>query len=296
MRGSTGGAGRWCSRWCRAARGSSGRRSRPATPVSMVNRACSAISLPWSQVSDRISCAGSVVIAAARASATARRCPSGSPTSIRSGWGARPAWRPGSSRVPKTRSPSQCPGTARSAASAGRSVMFRMFGRRPARRAAERPSGGAWPARCAGAGSAPCAGRRGPARTATGRSSRATPASCPGRGTRRRSHPAICCGDQRSTSLSSTIARNPGRRASFVGFGRPPAPTPPGPARAARYRRRPPLPATSRRHRRRRPTQPGSDRPQRLPAASPGRSPPARPARAAAPTGAAALAGFHRSA
>src|SRR5215207_4456931 len=50
----------------------------------MVNQACSAISWPWSQVSDRVSCRGSVVIAAARASATnSARCPSGSPTSIR---------------------------------------------------------------------------------------------------------------------------------------------------------------------------------------------------------------------
>jgi hypothetical protein len=40
-------------------------------PVSPVNRACSAISCPWSQVKDRVSCRGSVVIAAASASAHA---------------------------------------------------------------------------------------------------------------------------------------------------------------------------------------------------------------------------------
>ena len=39
-------------------------------------------------------------------------------------------------------------------------------------------------------------------------------------GNRRRSHPAICSGDQHSSSLSSTMARNPGKRPSFVGFGR----------------------------------------------------------------------------
>jgi hypothetical protein len=39
-------------------------------------------------------------------------------------------------------------------------------------------------------------------------------------GNRRRSYPAICSGDHDSSSLSSTIARNPGHRANFVCFGR----------------------------------------------------------------------------
>ena len=39
-------------------------------------------------------------------------------------------------------------------------------------------------------------------------------------GNRRRSHPAICSGDQHSSSLSSTMARSPGHRANFVCFGR----------------------------------------------------------------------------
>ena len=51
-------AARWCSRWCRAATGSADRRSRPAGPVSIRSLACSAISAPWSQVSDRRSCSG----------------------------------------------------------------------------------------------------------------------------------------------------------------------------------------------------------------------------------------------
>ena len=51
--GSTGAAARWCSRCCRVARGSGGRRSRPAGPAATVISVWRAISLPWSQVSDR---------------------------------------------------------------------------------------------------------------------------------------------------------------------------------------------------------------------------------------------------
>src|SRR5258707_15444288 len=49
----------------------------------MLNRAWSAISLPWSQVSERRSWPGSVVMASLRASATASApCPPGSATSM----------------------------------------------------------------------------------------------------------------------------------------------------------------------------------------------------------------------
>jgi hypothetical protein len=65
-------------------------------------------------------------------------------------------------------------------------------------------------------------------------------------GNRRRSQPAICSGDQRSSSLSSTMARSPGRRPSFVCFGRQARPQAARSAVSARYWRRPPLPATSR--------------------------------------------------
>ena len=57
--GSTGAAARWCSRSSRAARGFADRRSRPGCPWPRVNRSCSAISLPRSQVSDLQSPSGS---------------------------------------------------------------------------------------------------------------------------------------------------------------------------------------------------------------------------------------------
>ena len=102
--------------------------------------ACSAISAPWSQVSDRRSCSGSVVIAAAIASRTCSPpCPvTGGPFltgGCRGSGGGRCSsivkrverstsvpiaeWP-----VPRIRSPSQCPGTARSCASAGRSLIM----------------------------------------------------------------------------------------------------------------------------------------------------------------------------
>ena len=83
---------------------------------------CNAISLPWSQVSDRRSCAGRSVIAAMTASRTASAV-------CRPGRYSRITYRlDRSTRVPIAerldspviRSPSQCPATARSAASAGR--------------------------------------------------------------------------------------------------------------------------------------------------------------------------------
>ena len=80
--GSTGAAGRWCSRWCRAARG---------VGVAEVDRQVGgdgdlgvpAISMPWSQVSERRRAAGSVAILAVMASRTASaRWPSGRCSSI----------------------------------------------------------------------------------------------------------------------------------------------------------------------------------------------------------------------
>src|SRR5215211_1190084 len=74
---------------------------------------------------DRWSCWGSVAILAARASATTSAwCPSGSPTRS-----TKRLWRSTSVAtalifLPKSRSPSQWPGTARSSASAGRSLML----------------------------------------------------------------------------------------------------------------------------------------------------------------------------
>ena len=96
----------------------------------------SRISGPWSQVNDRRTVSGRVWIFAASAGATCSGLyPSGRWTSI-----VYPVER--STRVPIAvrlrlpiiRSPSQCPGTARSTASAGRSLMLTMFGIRFFRR------------------------------------------------------------------------------------------------------------------------------------------------------------------
>ena len=95
----------------------------------------------------------------------------GAPAS-RTGWCARPGCRsPSRCRSPMIRSPSQWPGTARSSASAGRSVIMTLSLIR-SRRPSAGAGAGAAPARCAGRRSAPGAARRGPARTAPGRSSR----------------------------------------------------------------------------------------------------------------------------
>ena len=88
---------------------------------------------------------------------------------------------PDGARPPaNTRSPSQCPGTARSATSAGRWLICRVS------RSWPRPGAAAWLADRASPGpsadsvAAPGVARRGSGGTATGRWSRATPAS-PGR-------------------------------------------------------------------------------------------------------------------
>jgi len=98
--------------------------------VATVKAAWAAISVPQSQVSERRRSAGKVVILAARASATAaaaRRCGRAMIMQnrvVRSAKVATALWVP----APMIRSPSQWPGTARSAASAGRALMLMCAG------------------------------------------------------------------------------------------------------------------------------------------------------------------------
>ena len=68
--GGTGAAARWCSRCCRAATASAGRRSRPARRCRSVKAWWAASSRPWSQVSDLTRCAGSVWMRCSSASMT----------------------------------------------------------------------------------------------------------------------------------------------------------------------------------------------------------------------------------
>ena len=65
--GSTGAAGRSCSRWCRAAMDCADRQRRPSSTDSMVSRAWSDSSLPRSQVNDCQSWVGSFVTVLLRA-------------------------------------------------------------------------------------------------------------------------------------------------------------------------------------------------------------------------------------
>ena len=96
---------------------------------------CKAISLPWSQVSDRRSCAGIDAIAWVIAAATAAgsrlcgRCSSSTNLVVHSTRVPIAEALP----APMIRSPSQWPGTARSAASAGRSLISTMSLIRPRR-------------------------------------------------------------------------------------------------------------------------------------------------------------------
>ena len=97
--------------------------------------------------------------------------------------------------------------------------------------------GDAGPGRCAGSGSVRGAARRGLGRTATGRSSRATPTSSDRRGTRCATARAISSGDHHSSSHSSTWAARRGQ-AKLRGLRSPsplPGPTmrPPRPIAAA---------------------------------------------------------------
>ena len=118
------------------------------------------------------------------------------------------------------RSPSQWPGTARSAASAGRWLMMTMSGIRPRRSPTVRRPGG-WPGRSAGVWPARGAARLGPGRRAPCRSSRGSPAS-PGR----RETPAAAGRDLlgRMLLLQPILHLPPQPRvaASLVGLGRRP--------------------------------------------------------------------------
>src|SRR5665647_2199723 len=86
---------------------------------------------------------------------------------------------------PSTKSPSQCPGTAQSATSAGRSLIKIMFGILP-RFVTEDPLGRRTHGQSAGVGAGQRADDRGLGRTAPGRWSRGTPASPLVRDTTRR--------------------------------------------------------------------------------------------------------------
>ena len=161
--------------------------------------ACSAISLPWSQVSERRSGAGSRAMR--RDQRVAHRLggvPSGGQVQ-QDGEPARCA-RPGcrsptGCSAPVIRSPSQWPGTVRSAASAGRWSIIVMSTSEPARRASGRRCGlrRRRPVRST-LGRHRGAGRPGRAGRSPGRSSRAPGAAPAGRGTRARSAWLICSG------------------------------------------------------------------------------------------------------
>ena len=145
--GGTGAAGRWCSRCCRVARGCAGRRSRCPVGGDGELRVAGHL-VPWSQVSERRRVAGRVMIFAQMASRTVAaprssgRCSSITNRVLRST--SVPIAEPPC--APMIRSPSQCPGTARSSTSAGRSEIITMSviragGRPVAARPAQRPAG-----------------------------------------------------------------------------------------------------------------------------------------------------------
>ena len=266
----------------------------------MVNRWCWAISWPWSQVSDRASWAGRVLDRG----------------------GERVGDRVGLVVAVGQRDEHQEPGGAfdqggdRAHALAEDQVAFPVTGHRPvlglgrpfgdvqdvrpataavgqpdALGAAEHPAG-AQVAR-----SAPCAARRGTARTGCGRCSRATPASPGRRGRSAFSQPAICCGDHRRRSFSATMPASTG----FVGQLARLGPRRPRPRLPVRARGPVPPPATVggdlTADRRRRPPQPGRDRPHRQPRRQATRDLLAlRQASAGPPPAAAAPAGSRHSA
>ena len=87
--------------------------------------------------------------------------------------------------------------------------------------------------------------------TRHGRSIRARPTSAASSRYSRRSHWAICCGDQSSSSLAATMSRNGAFAASLFGSGAAPARTPPRPRpesgtrRGRRCGRSPAIPSTT---------------------------------------------------
>ena len=141
------------------------------------------------------------------------------------------------SRRPMIRSPSQCPGTARSSTSAGRSLIVDHV-RDPAPDARAAPACARFAQRPPGAQvlrSAPVAARRGPGRRATGRSSRATPTSPARRGSPRAAAGRSARGCGSSSSRVCTSRRSRRLRGQL---GRP-GPAAPGAHRPAPARRRP---------------------------------------------------------
>ena len=171
--GSTDAAARLCSRSCHAATASAGRRSTPPIRCRCVAWRAEPSPAPWSQVSDRRSCSGSVVIVAAIASRTASApWPASAGPFLTRGAVSSPSMRGRCSSIvnrvvrstrvpiadlssPMIRSPSQCPGTARSATSAGRALIITSSVMNPCRAPSRGPAGPAGPARYAGTRSAP---------------------------------------------------------------------------------------------------------------------------------------------
>ena len=160
-------------------------------PVATVNAAWPDISLPWSQVRERRRAAGRVVIFAATAAATVRRCGRRAGRMMRQNRVVRSARVATADcpSLPMIRSPSQWPGTARSAASAGRSLILiipAIFP--PGLQPRGSGAGAAGPARTAPPRRPRRAGCPCPARTGPGRSSRGSPAAPAGQG----SHASAC--------------------------------------------------------------------------------------------------------
>ena len=124
--------------------GECGSQKNTGMPSASVISSCSAISLPWSQVSDRRSCAGK--LARAATSSVADRL-GGVPLAGQVNQDGEPAGpvRPGCRSptgwsAPVIRSPSQCPASLRPAAAAGRWLIIVMPVSAPARRAFARPA------------------------------------------------------------------------------------------------------------------------------------------------------------
>ena len=175
----------------------------------------SASSRPWSQVNPRHSCWAAP--AAVAVSAGRRRSavhPLGAGTAAPSGGGARPG-RTALGRRPTTRSPSQCPGTARSAAAGGRWLIWRVSRSWPrpwaSRMAVESASPDRW------VGSAGVAAQRTWALDQQRQRDGLVPPPHHRIGRSASGHqPPSCSGDQPRANLASTTARSPGSRTSLA--------------------------------------------------------------------------------
>jgi hypothetical protein len=116
----------------------------------------------------------------------------------------------------------------------------------PGRCAPTARAAGAGPARCAGSGPAPCAAPPWPARTATGRSSRATRASADQRDSPPSAGPRSAPATTAAPACSRATLRSRGHRHSPAGPGRCARRSARRSAAHARYRPAPPPAATSR--------------------------------------------------